>query len=212
MWAVPFSFDTAAPGATMLKLSGGYVSGSAWAVNDLGHVVGWASGNEDTWGRAFLHDGIVMTSLGTLSGKSYSIATAVNGLDEVVGQAFGEWVWYPCCGWLWTNSIKRAFLYRDGVITDLNTMMPAGTVGYLTVPVGINDSGKILCPLDQETVLLVPFAAADPDGDGNVSLADFAGRTPPANRRSTRRCASASSISTATTILICATSPSSKPG
>ncbi len=173
-WAVPFLFDWGDPDATMLKLTGDYSSGSAWALNDVGHIVGWASSNIETWGRAFLHDGSAMTNLGTIPGKSYTIATAVSNLDEVVGQAFGEWVWLPCCGSVWSNNIKRAFVYKDGAMVDLNTLIPSDAGGTVTVPTGINDSGKILTPLGGETVILTPIITADSDDDGDLDIFDFA--------------------------------------
>jgi len=56
-YAVPFVYDSSDPAPAMQQLSGPYISGSARAVNAAGHVVGWKSNNDDTWGRAFLHDG-----------------------------------------------------------------------------------------------------------------------------------------------------------
>ncbi len=174
-WAIPFVYDSSDPGATMLKISGSFVSGSAWALNELGHVAGWKSDNEDFWGHAFLHDGITMTDLGTIPGKAHTIATAVNNLDVVVGQAFGEWVWADWCQCnVWTNNIKRAFIYSNSQILDLNTMIPDDETGELTIPLGINDSGKILTPLGGEIVVLSPIVTADPNDDGHVDLADFA--------------------------------------
>jgi probable HAF family extracellular repeat protein len=156
----------------MLKLSGTYVSGSAWALNEPGHIVGWFSGNEDTWGHAFLHDGAAMTDLGTLPGKAYSIATSINALDEVIGYSFGEWVYYPCCGYLWTNNIQRAFYYRDGAIIDLTSRLPEGA-GVVTVPIAINDAGRILAPVAGQSVVLVPPVTADADADGKLDLLDY---------------------------------------
>lgn len=172
-WAIPFVYNAADPNAVMLRLDGAYMSGSAWALNDLGHIVGWTSMYEDTWGDAFLYDGTVMTGLGSLPGTSYSIATAINNLDEVVGYSFGEWVWSDCCGWLWTNGIYHPFYYRDGVMVDVNSLIPAEPGGAVGVPVDINDSGKMLAPLGSEAVVVMPISTADGDADGSLTLADF---------------------------------------
>ncbi len=173
-WAVPFFYDAADPKPTMLKLSGVYSSGSAWALNAVGHIVGWASTNIETWGRGFLHDGATMTNLGTIPGKAYTIATSVNNLDEVVGYGFGEWIFLPCCGNVWTNNIRRAFIWQNGTIVNLNTLKPTDVEGDLTIPVAINDSGKILVSLGSETVVMSPIITADGDDDGDIDLGDFA--------------------------------------
>lgn len=170
-WAVPFLYDW--PSGSMLKIDGTYSSGSAWAMNEAGHVVGWTSTNIETWGKGFLYDGQTWTGLGTLPGKSYTIATDVNNLDRIVGYAFGEWVWYDCCGWLWTNNIHRAFLWRDGSILDMNDLIEPGG-NTLATPIAINDSGKILIAYGGQSVVLAPVVFGDPNDDGYLDLADYA--------------------------------------
>ncbi len=172
-WAIPFIYDAAAADPQMLKLDGNYSSGSAWAMNDAGHVVGWASSNIETWGRAFLHDGATMTNLGTIPGKAYTIATAVNIFDEVVGYAFGEWIYQPCCGLVWTTAIKRAFHYHDGAMVDMNTLVPTDGGGVLAVPLALNDSGKVLIALAGQPVVLTPVVTADGDDNGTLDPPDL---------------------------------------
>jgi len=165
-WAVPFIYDSAGPDPVMQQLTGPYVSGSARAVNEAGHVVGWKSLNEDHWGRAFLHDGTTMTDLGKIPGKAYTIATAVNDLDEVVGYGFGEWVHYPCCGLIWTNGIKRAFVRTGGETVNLNTLIHSESGWTLTVANGINDAGQIVgvgaFNAQSHAFLLTPAGTAPP--------------------------------------------------
>lgn len=165
-WAVPFYYDSSAPTPTMQQLSGVYQSGSARAVNEAGHVVGWESSNEDFWGHAFLHDGTTMTDVGSIPGKSYSIATALNENDDFVGHAFGEWVYYPCCGLLWTNAINRAFIHTGGETVDLNTLIHSASGWTLTVASGINDAGQIVGTgtrnAQSRAFLLTPAGATPP--------------------------------------------------
>lgn len=102
-------------------------TGAAHAVNDLGHVVGdTASGGPSGFSQAFLwRDGRL-----TAIGPEISFAYAVNDRDHAVGQAL-------------VGSAYRAFLFRDGRSTNLNTVIPAGG-GVLTDAQGINDAGWIV--------------------------------------------------------------------
>lgn len=144
-WAVPFYVDTAG-GGVMTQITGGltYVSGSAWAVNEAGHVTGWTSINDDTWGRAFFYDGTTMTSVGIVPGKSYTIGTDINGADQIVGYAFGEWVNTACCGLIWNTTNHTAFVWENGQIDELNTLIHAGDGWFLRDGWAINDSGQIV--------------------------------------------------------------------
>lgn len=56
-----------------------------------------------------------------------AFATAINGSGQIVGAREGS-----------------AFIWQNGVGTDLNTMIPAGTGVTLTSANGINDSGQIV--------------------------------------------------------------------
>ncbi|MEZ6020971.1 MAG: hypothetical protein R3F17_12955 [Planctomycetota bacterium] len=144
LWAVPFRYDTTVAGATPTQLTGTYASGSARAINALGHITGWVSGNEDFWGDAFLHDGINLYDLGSPIGKSYSIGTALNNNDVAVGYAFGEWVYLPCCGSVWSNAIHTAVVTRNMHMVRLNDLIDAAEGWNLQQAVGINDRGRII--------------------------------------------------------------------
>ena len=112
------------------RVLGGYHR--AWGVNDSGHVVGdWAS---PTGGHAFLYfpGEPALRDLGTLPGGLYSLASAINNSDQVVGTssvAGGGW---------------HAFLYEGGEMRDLNALLPPDSGWVLTDAVDINDHGEIV--------------------------------------------------------------------
>jgi probable HAF family extracellular repeat protein len=118
----------------------GNLGGVAWntpmAINQRGDVVGFASQPGDDPDNpqlhAFLwtrHDGI--QDLGALPGDVYSEAHGINERRQVVGiscDAAGN------C---------RAFVWQNGVMTDLNSLVQPGYAATLTTAQDINDRGQI---------------------------------------------------------------------
>lgn len=102
-------------------LSGGQDHSAAFAINNLGQVVGIG---HDAYGkRAVLWDNGVMANLGRLDAShGYSIAHDINDHGDIVGQ-----------------SESSAFLYHGGTITDLGTLG-----GSYAIAGGINNSGQIV--------------------------------------------------------------------
>jgi probable HAF family extracellular repeat protein len=127
----------------------GWNNAWAWDVNDSGHVVG-ETFNTNTYGsveRAFLSRNGSLTDLGTLGGSCVR-ASAINNWDQVVGTDSG-------------NNRSSAFLYQDGVMTDLNTLIDAQSGWSLKTAEDINDRGMIcgngINPAGQEhAYLLIP--------------------------------------------------------
>ena len=111
-------------GMTDLNVGDGSV---AWDINNDGDIVG-SGYNGYAWLRTSA--GLV-TSLGALGGTS-SEAYAVNSSDWVVGMARTA------------DNAQHAFVYRNGTMTDLNSLLPAGTGWTLTVASDINTSGQIV--------------------------------------------------------------------
>jgi len=83
-------------------LSGGSGFSAAYAVNNLGQVVGYA-------GHPFCWQDGTMTDLGLLPGASSGYARGINDASQVVGYCR-------------VGGDDRAFLWQDGVMTDLGML------------------------------------------------------------------------------------------
>lgn len=104
----------------------------ATAMNDAGQIVGSAS-----LPNGYLHAfrtvaGGPLIDLGTLGGAS-SLAYDVNQSGSIVGRS-----------WLGSGSNTHAFLWLNGVMLDLNSLIPPGSGWELTDAYGINDAGQIV--------------------------------------------------------------------
>ena len=96
------------------------------AINNKGQIVG-VDNNEHP---VLWQDGIV-TDLGTLGG-TYSEATSINDTGTVVGYSNTS------------NGSSHAFVYKNGTIFDLNTLLPANSGWELNSAIDINDNGQII--------------------------------------------------------------------
>ena len=117
---------------------GGKFNNSAFAINDLGVIVGASdladkNGN-DTFQNAFLWHRRRMINLGTLSGDVVSAAVGINNRNQVTGVSIDS------------NGNQRGFLWQDGVMYDLNALIPAVDSQRYSVlhGFGINDEGQIV--------------------------------------------------------------------
>ena len=104
---------------------------TADAINDAGEVVG-ASAFPNRPFEAYLRRDEVATDLGTVVGDCFSQAVAINSRGQVVGMSFS------CDG-----SSQRAFLWEDGAIVDLNTLIQPNSGFQLVETNAINDRGEI---------------------------------------------------------------------
>jgi len=146
---------------TARELQGtGWVMNAALDVNDSGLVVGggfiqgaWPGESYPTQ-HAVSYDSATeqVRDLGTLGGAS-SLAFDVNSAGHVVGAAD---IALPDDGW------SRAFLYRDGRMVDLNTLIPPDSGWVLYEATGINDAGQIVGSGDQGYFLLTPITNQPP--------------------------------------------------
>lgn len=109
----------------------------ALSINNTGDVVGGSALSDDSTvndgGRAFLwtKDRGKMINLGTLPGDKASAATGINDRGEVAGISVGA------------DGNPRAFIWRNGVMTDLNTLVPENSPLYLLFSSAINNRGEI---------------------------------------------------------------------
>ncbi len=101
---------------------------------------------------AFLYSNGQMVSLGALPGGQTSGANAINDAGQVVG---------------WSSTASGpsdAFVDSNGVMTDLNSLVPAGSGLTLVDGIAINNSGQIAADAvdaagDEHAVLLTPVAS-----------------------------------------------------
>ena len=105
----------------------------AHTINNNGEVIGWSDITGDTAVHAFRwtrNSGL--QDLGTLAGDGHSIGLGINDQGVITGiSASSDF-----------NSI-RAFVWRGGVMTDLNQLIPATSALYLLTACSINARGQI---------------------------------------------------------------------
>jgi probable HAF family extracellular repeat protein len=139
---------------------GGVFGNIPFDINNRGQVVGQSDLPGDTRLHAFLWQDGVMTDLGSLSDAlPTSEAIGINNQGQVVGfsqDAAGD------------DASSVAVLWENGTITDLNTVIPAGSPLFLMEALAINDRGEIagfgrLANGDHRGFLLIPSHAAGGD-------------------------------------------------
>jgi probable HAF family extracellular repeat protein len=119
----------------------GSLGGVAWntpmAINNRGEIVGFADLPGDSNGvanpvafRWTRSSG--MQSLGTLSGDTNSEALGINDRGQIVGISFNA-----------QTGASRAFLWQNGTMIDLNTLIGANPSLYLLFANDIDDRGEI---------------------------------------------------------------------
>ena len=147
----PFS-PRGGPGKMMRDL--GTLGGSSsygMAINANNHVVGYFTLNNSENGvHAFLHNGTKMQDLGSLGGSvevsDQSVALGINVADEVVGYTY-----LPATPTPYDSSPSGplpprqvAFIYSQGVMTNLNALIGAAAKRYaLYSATAISDKGQI---------------------------------------------------------------------
>jgi probable HAF family extracellular repeat protein len=94
------------------------------SINNVGQVVGFSSGPY----QAFLWENGTTTALALLPGGDGTVARDINNQGQIVG----------------TDVSHLAVLWEDGVISDLNDLIPAGSSWTLTHASAINDLGHIV--------------------------------------------------------------------
>lgn len=112
---------------------GGTIS-QANGINNQGQVFGYSQLSGDLTGHAFLWEKERgMSDLGALPGDlGYSEAWGIDNKGRVVGTSCDE------------DGNCRAFLWQNGVMTDLNTLIPADSPWFLWEADEINSRGEIV--------------------------------------------------------------------
>lgn len=117
-----------------LGIPSGGLSSSARAINEAGHVAGsWVHHSTGGTGalRCFLWPGTgPLIDLGTL-GLDYCLPTSLNDRGQLVGVGT-------------TTNQQRPFLWDNGVMSNLDALMPANTPWSLGYAYAINDRGAIV--------------------------------------------------------------------
>jgi probable HAF family extracellular repeat protein len=129
----------------------GYTSSTAVAINETGQAVGWSSDVTGTNSSAAAWANGRVISLGKLPGDSNSRALAGNDVGQVVGWSGN------------TENDSRAFFWQNGVMVDLNSLLPADSGWQLIEARGINNRGMIVGTAringELRAFLLIPPAA-----------------------------------------------------
>ena len=116
-------------------------SASAFGVNSLGQVAGaiyFNSGSPPPHAAVFGNG--VWTDLGGFSGVA-THGTGINTAGEVIATAY-----FPVQSYHPFRPGKHvALIFRNGVLVDLNTLIPANSGFTVTDSIAINDAGEILC-------------------------------------------------------------------
>ncbi|WP_164931824.1 choice-of-anchor tandem repeat GloVer-containing protein [Dyella sp. M7H15-1] len=141
------AFLTSAPyAAANMQDLGALGSGSvavAYGVNDSGAVVGVSALKGLQGSHAFLtvspYGATQRQDLYTLAGQAVTVSStayAINNANQIVGAS----------SWSTSNpNAQHAFVYQNGAMTDLNTLMPASQLngGVLTTAYAIDNNGDI---------------------------------------------------------------------
>jgi probable HAF family extracellular repeat protein len=142
---------------------GGHFTG-AIAINDRGNAIGFADLPGDTRSHAALWTPAGnIVDLGVVDNDPCSYASALNAQTQVVGSSA------PGCNF--SGFAVRAFLWEDGSIVDLNTLIPSGSALHLQFAETINDRGEITgtgvdARGNTHAYLLIPCGEGDKSCEG----------------------------------------------
>lgn len=108
----------------------------AFAINNHGIIAGQSALSNNTTFHPVLWQDEIIADLGVLPGDLVGASLDLNNRGDVVGASVSAPG--PATG------NPRAFLWQNGVMTDLNTLVPADSPLYLLTAFAINDSGDIV--------------------------------------------------------------------
>jgi probable HAF family extracellular repeat protein len=158
--------------AFVLKDLGGTLSNVAYVINSLGQIAGKVrSADGSHYVAALWQPDGTLTTHEPLLGDLDAFATGINNLGQVVGNDFDS-------NFNWTHG----FIWQNGVMTDLNTLISGDSNLLIISASNINDRGQIS---GMATVLNGPHAgdihaylATPVDASIGTSMADVARTLP----------------------------------
>ena len=172
----------------------GNLGGTAWntpmALNNHGQIVGFSDlQGDDNGGNPNFHAFLwaspgPMRDLNTLPGDAISEALGINEQGQIVGVSYAAGFANP-----------RAFLYQNGKMTDLNTLVQQNAPLYLQAAQEINDSGVIVgqgcipdnCSGNSPSIAFVAIPRQDQDDPAIVVSSGAARQLDPAPKELLRR-------------------------
>ena len=124
-------------------------------LNNRGHIVGFAFSPDGTVLLAFLWQNGVATELGTLPPDVFSLAYGINDKGQIVGDSCD--IFFDC----------RTFLWEDGTMTELNSLVHNPNAPFLENGNSINSRGQIAGKTTvQGTPLADAYLATPSPGEG----------------------------------------------
>jgi probable HAF family extracellular repeat protein len=132
----------------------------ATAINDSGTIVGYHSNpGTNQGGNAFSYSNGTYTPLGALPGGGNTAANAINAPGVIVGFSGGD-----------------AFVYSNGVMSDLNSDLANTLPTTLTNATAINDEGQIVAlGANGDTYLLTPESESTTPEPASIWLLGMGG-------------------------------------
>jgi probable HAF family extracellular repeat protein len=117
--------------AVELKGLGGRTGNAAYAINDHGQAVGYVTSSDGSTIVPSIWHESGLTTLPILPGDGAAFATGINNRGQVVGSTFKSGSW------------SHGFIGEDGVVTDLNTLIPEDSNLFIVAASNINERGQI---------------------------------------------------------------------
>ncbi len=130
-------------------------------INNNREVVGWSDVAGDSAAHAFRWTKIGgMQDLGTLEGDGHSLGLGINDAGVITGISAAP-----------DFSTLRAFVWRGGVMMDLNQLIPSTSALYLLTACSVNARGEIIgFAVDHQGNLHGYLAASVVAGEGDVAI------------------------------------------
>ena len=132
----------------------------AFAINDQSQATGVSVMPDEVNTHAFLWTAASgMRDLGTLPGDNISAGLGINNVGDIVGASIA--------GPDPLSGVPKAVVWHNGVITDLNTVVPVDTSLFLLTAFMINDAGQVAgFGLDLNTFEVHAFVATPIPANG----------------------------------------------